>query len=93
MVQLVIVLLMVLLLSAGQAHLVQISIDEDAIPHIKGVDHEEEDHAVKHGCNGALEDEAEGHDCCCHRRPEVCHVHLYNAVDQGSTMQCHTVHN
>ena len=38
--------------------------------------HKQEDDAVKHGGDGALEDEAEGHDCCCHCCPQMRHIHL-----------------
>ena len=54
----------------------QITIDEDSIAHIKGVHHKQEDDAVKHGGNGALEDEAECHNGCGYSCPEMSHIHL-----------------
>lgn len=47
--------------TALPADLMKVAIDEDAITDIKGMHHKQEDDAVKHGGNGALEDEAEGH--------------------------------
>ncbi len=67
------------------AHLVEVPIDKDAIAHIKGVYHKQEHHAVKHGGNGALEDEAEGNNCCCHRCPEMRHIHLQSIVLASNT--------
>jgi len=65
---------------SGQTYLVQISIDEYAISHIKSMHHKQEDDAVKHGGNGALEDEAEGNNCCCHCCPQMRHIHLHKPL-------------
>ena len=60
----------------------EVAVDEDAISHVKGMHHKQEDDAVKHGCNGTLEDEAEGHNGSCYSCPQMSHIHL-NTTSTG----------
>lgn len=46
----------------GGAYEVHVGSNQDAIPHIEGVDHKEEDHRQEQVADGSAEDEGECHD-------------------------------
>ena len=67
------------IVSAGGAH-------HDAIPHIKGVHHEEVDDGFQQVLQGVAEAEAEGQHQCGARQPGLVQVHLM--VDRQSASVC-----